>query len=237
MTTAAPFHVGGYVLAGGRSSRMGADKALLQLAGKPLIHYAVSKLRRVCADVHILSSNPELAAYAPLVHDLHPDCGPAGGMEAGLAHSPHVWNLFLAVDMPFLPSGLIWAALSQWLADINGPRIHIFTADDRPQPGFCLIHKEVAPILSQAIGQGDFKLMRVFEAAVRELAVRHGSPPQAELWQIPVDTNALAASASAMPAWCAVNPLQLEGQSLWFANLNTPDDFVEAEARPSALDL
>jgi molybdenum cofactor guanylyltransferase len=78
MTT--PLHISGYVLAGGRSSRMGTDKSLLPLAGKSLIQHAVAKLLRVCADVHILGSNPALAAYAPLVPDIHPNCGPIGGI-------------------------------------------------------------------------------------------------------------------------------------------------------------
>jgi molybdopterin-guanine dinucleotide biosynthesis protein A len=82
---------------------MGTVKALLQLGGKPLIEHAVTKLRRICADVHILSSNSELAPYAPLVRDIHPNCGPLGGIEAALLHSPYDWNLFLAVDMPFYP--------------------------------------------------------------------------------------------------------------------------------------
>ncbi len=103
--------VGGYVLAGGRSSRMGRDKALLELGGKPLALHAVTKLQRVCSDVHILSGNMELAAYAPLVQDLHPGCGPIGGIEAALAHSYDEWNLFLPVDMPFFPS----AFLSAWV--------------------------------------------------------------------------------------------------------------------------
>jgi hypothetical protein len=66
--TAAPniFPVAGYVLAGGRSSRMGTDKALLELAGKPLIEHAVAKLRRICANVAILGSNPALAQLEAL---------------------------------------------------------------------------------------------------------------------------------------------------------------------------
>lgn len=93
--------VGGYVLAGGKSSRMGRDKALLELAGKPLVLHAVTKLQRVCEDVHILSGNRELAEYAPLVEDLHPGCGPIGGIEAAFGHSGHEWILLMPVDMPF----------------------------------------------------------------------------------------------------------------------------------------
>jgi len=236
------FPVGGYVLAGGRSSRMGTDKALLQLAGNPLIHHAVTKLRRVSADVHILGSNPALAAYAPLVPDLHPGCGPLGGIEAALGHSPHPWNLFLAVDMPFLPTAFIRAALSQWLPseDISAeaaPRICLFTAGDRPQPGFCLIHKEIAPFLSQAIARGDFKLLRALEAAGRELALRHGIAPEANLQKLPATAIALPASTATLPAWCSITPAQRDAQPLWFANLNTPEDFAEAETRAGALDV
>ena len=107
----AQLQVGGYVLAGGRSSRMGRDKALLELAGKPLIEHAVTKLRRVCAEVHILAGaegeHAGLARYAPLVHDLHPGCGPISGIEAALTHTTHDWNLILAVDVPFLPTALL----------------------------------------------------------------------------------------------------------------------------------
>ena len=99
------------MLAGGKSSRMGRDKALLELAGKPLVLHAVTKLRRVCSEVQILSSKAELERFAPLVRDMREGCGPLGGMEAGLGHSWHEWNLFMPVDMPFLPS----AFLDNWV--------------------------------------------------------------------------------------------------------------------------
>ncbi|MGH9595325.1 MAG: molybdenum cofactor guanylyltransferase, partial [Edaphobacter sp.] len=67
--------VGGYVLAGGKSQRMGDDKALLELAGKPLVLHATTKLRRLCAEVNILSNNSGLEQYAPLVRDVHEGCG------------------------------------------------------------------------------------------------------------------------------------------------------------------
>jgi hypothetical protein len=101
---------------------MGRDKAFLDLAGKPLVLHAVVKLRRVCMEVSILGDNPSLDAYAPLVRDVHPDCGPMGGMEAALLHSRYDWNLFLPVDMPFLPTAYLSGWLRQALPEESGVR-------------------------------------------------------------------------------------------------------------------
>jgi molybdopterin-guanine dinucleotide biosynthesis protein A len=93
----------GFVLAGGRSSRMGTNKALLILNGETLIERALRKLRAVCPEVAIAGGTPELARFAPILPDEFPDRGPLGGIIAALEHSSHEWNLILAVDVPFLP--------------------------------------------------------------------------------------------------------------------------------------
>jgi molybdopterin-guanine dinucleotide biosynthesis protein A len=210
-----PSEVGGYVLAGGKSSRMRTDKALLELAGKPLIEHAVRKLRRVCTDVFILSSNPELTQYAPLVADLHPDCGPIGGIEAALAHTTHDWNLILPVDLPFLPAAFLDAWISRTLAGGGrGVRIALFTVDGVPQPTLLLIHRAAAAYLGQAVSAGSFKLLPALEFAGQELAASHGGGLGCVMSDAPPD------------------PMQ----SRWFANLNTPEEFAEAEKNIDALD-
>jgi len=194
--------VAGYVLAGGKSSRMGQDKALLELAGKSLVALAVEKLRRVCEDVHILSSRPELEMFAPLVPDVHPGCGPLGGIEAALLHSPYEWNLFLPVDMPFVPASF----LEDWVREVlaTEARVALFTVDGRAQPTLCLLHRDVTPFAQQAMAQGEHKLWPVLEGAARELAARSGVALDQMLWNRPVEANA------------------------WFANLNTPEEFAAA---------
>jgi molybdopterin-guanine dinucleotide biosynthesis protein A len=238
MACPVPEEVGGYVLAGGKSSRMGRDKALLELAGKPLVRHAVKKLRRVCMDVRILSGNPELAAYAPIVADLHPGCGPMGGMEAALAHSVFEWNLFLPVDMPFLPSAFLLGWLRTWLLEdkSRGVRVRMFTVDGRPQPGFCLLHKDVKPFLSAAIERGEFKLLPVFEEAGRELALRQGIPPGRGLWKLPMTGFRATRGRGQEEDWCFTTEAQQSAKHLWFANLNTPEEFAEAERHVDALD-
>jgi molybdopterin-guanine dinucleotide biosynthesis protein A len=217
---------------------MGRDKALIELTGKPLIEHAVKKLRRVCRSVCVLGSNPALAKYAPLVGDLHAGCGPIGGMEAALAHSLYDWNVFLAVDMPFLPTAYIRMWTATWMQPEMekrlGPGIRMLSVDGRPQPGFCLMHKGVGPLLAEAIERRDFKLMNAFEAAGRELGLRHGSRVTT-LWNVPV-TRLDRPDAAAVGEWGEITKAQWAAQALWFANLNTPQDFAEAEAHIEALD-
>ena len=164
MSATSPAQIGGYVLAGGKSSRMGTEKALLELGGRPLIAHAVAKLQDICAQVSVLSGNPDLAAYGPLVADLHPGCGPISGIEAALAHSRFEWNLLVPVDVPFLPA----AFLSDWVQHVVAKqdfRAAIFEAGGRPQPGVLLIHGSAKPHISAAIERGEYKLLPALQAA------------------------------------------------------------------------
>jgi molybdopterin-guanine dinucleotide biosynthesis protein A len=233
-----PEAVGGYVLAGGKSSRMGANKALLELAGKPLVRHAVEKLRRVCADVWVLSNDPKLSECVPVLPDLHPECGPMGGMEAALLHSAFDWNLFLPVDMPFLPSSFIAAWLRKWLQewkDGTGMPVRMLTVDGRPQPGFCLLHKDVVPFLSVSLDRAQFKLLPAFEAASKELAIQRGLLPGARLWNVPV-TGFANPENECREGWSEMTDAQQAAKHLWFANLNTPEELAEAKLHVDALD-
>ena len=236
--------VGGYVLAGGKSSRMGRDKALLELAGKPLVLHAVSKLRRVCMDVRVLSANVELISFAPIVPDLHPGCGPLGGIEAALAHSAFDWNLLLPVDMPFLPSALLKHWIDRTLMDEKrGARISMYTVDGVPQPTFVMIHREAKPFVVSAVRQAEFKLYPVLERAGRELAaqqnVMFGEVFRNLPWSIERGTFWAAPNqlGPRRESWLATTEAQQAAKHLWFANLNTPEEFAGAERYADALDI
>lgn len=216
--------ISGYILAGGRSSRMGADKSLLMLGGKPLIRHAVDKLRGICEPVHILSRDPALSAYAPLVPDLHPGCGPIGGIEAALAHSSSAWNLVLPVDVPFLPSEV----LRSWAESITAPdstiRVAMFSADGRPQPAVCLLHRQIASSVRAAVTLKEYKLLPVLEACAEVLSLQLDCPLEQILDIRPIEGESQTASIG--------GPGSI---SLWFSNLNTPEDFALAQNRVDAL--
>lgn len=95
--------ISGFVLAGGKSSRMGRDKCLLRLGGRTLLESALEKVRAVAERVCIVGSRPDLAQYAAILPDIYADCGPLGGIHAALFGAPGDLNVMLAVDMPFVP--------------------------------------------------------------------------------------------------------------------------------------
>jgi molybdopterin-guanine dinucleotide biosynthesis protein A len=234
MSAGLPLDVGGYVLAGGKSSRMGRDKALLELAGKPLAQHAVVKLRRVCVDVHLLGNRNELAVYAPLVCDVHEGRGPLGGIEAALEHSPHDWNLFMPVDMPFLPTAFLdWWMQRSLAREKEGTRMAMLTVDGYPQPALCLLHRDVEPYVKRAMEQGGYKLFRMFEEAERGLSEGRSGVLFNLPWSMDQEFSALSESNE---PWRRLTKAQDAARRLWFANLNTPEEFAEAKGLVDALD-
>ena len=199
-----PFEVSGYVLAGGKSSRMGRDKALIELNGRSLVELAVDKLKVVCRDVHILSSRLDLGVFAPLVADVHPGCGPMSGVEAALLDASCLWSLFVPVDMPFLEVEF----LREWLRRVlllPDARIALFTIGERPQPTLCMLHREVLPFVQRALEEGRYKMNPMLETAGKGLAAEHGRAFEE------VFLNRSFAEENV------------------FANINTPEEFAEAE--------
>jgi molybdopterin-guanine dinucleotide biosynthesis protein A len=104
----------GFVVAGGRSERMGRDKALLPWAGATLLRHALFRLRAVCSDVRILcGAEPRYTDYGAPVHtDVVKDAGPLGGVHAGLLSLNAPLGLFLGVDTPLIPPALLGALLA-----------------------------------------------------------------------------------------------------------------------------
>jgi molybdopterin-guanine dinucleotide biosynthesis protein A len=164
-----------------------------------------------------------------------------GGLETALGHSWHEWNLILPVDMPFLPS----AFLDNWVRTVvgresRGARIAMFTVDGVPQPLFCMLHREVTLFVHEAMQRREYKVYPVLEAAGRELAARQGLAIGAAFFNLPWDANAQFSGyyprSGKIEAWWTVTEAQQEAKHLWFANLNTPEEFAEAERHLDALD-
>jgi len=95
--------VTGIILAGGKSSRMGTEKGLVHLCGKPLISFAISALSKVCNHIIISSSSEAYMTFGyQVVADEFPGIGPLGGIFSTLRQSRTEHNLVLSCDMPFV---------------------------------------------------------------------------------------------------------------------------------------
>jgi molybdenum cofactor guanylyltransferase len=149
-----------FVLAGGKSTRMGRDKATLPLAGRTLLETALAAARSVTQKVFILGSPELYGAYGEAIADIFPGCGPLGGIHAALQHSPTDLNLILAVDTPFLSHQLLnylveRARESQ--ATITVPEINSY-----PQPLCAVYTRAFLPIAEQALRAGNYKIVPLF---------------------------------------------------------------------------
>lgn len=97
-----------FILAGGRSTRMGTDKALLQFDGMSLLERALKAAREVGDNVRIVGARERYAEYgAPVVEDEFQQCGPLGGIHAALGVSETELNVVLSVDTPLVTSDFL----------------------------------------------------------------------------------------------------------------------------------
>jgi molybdopterin-guanine dinucleotide biosynthesis protein A len=96
-------HVGGFILAGGKSSRMGKDKALLKLGGLTFVALAARKLAGLASPIVAIGPASLRAKLSvPVMEDECAGCGPLGGIAAALASAEQPWNIVLACDLPYL---------------------------------------------------------------------------------------------------------------------------------------
>jgi molybdopterin-guanine dinucleotide biosynthesis protein A len=96
-----------FILTGGKSTRMGTDKAFVVLEGRTLLARMLELARSVTSDVRIVGDSAKYAPFAPVVEDIFPGCGPLGGIHAALEASQADLNLVLAVDVPFASLALL----------------------------------------------------------------------------------------------------------------------------------
>jgi molybdopterin-guanine dinucleotide biosynthesis protein A len=197
----------GWVLAGGRSVRMGRDKASVALAGRPLLDHMLSKLRALGLRARVAGLRAPVAEVATeVLHDAHPDCGPLSGMETALANSESALVLMLGVDLPLVETDfLTWmlqrAATTDAVATV--PRLL-----GEPQPLCAVYRRELLGNVQAALAAGDYKVMR---AVGRSGAGRRDDCFDAE-------------RVAATGAWRSTVATHWQ-----FMNCNTPEDLTVAE--------
>lgn len=158
-----------YVLAGGRSSRMGADKALLPFHGRTLLDRALELARTVTASPRIVGSREKYAAYGEVVEDAYPGQGPLAGIHAALRASSTDFNLMLAVDTPLLKPEFLRHLASR--AGSTGAVVTVpRTADGQLHPLCAVYRRSFGDVAEAALRDRRNKIDALFSLVTIEYA-------------------------------------------------------------------
>jgi molybdopterin-guanine dinucleotide biosynthesis protein A len=145
----------GYILAGGKSSRMGTDKGLLLIEGKAMIEYVIEQMQSVFDNLVIVSNNPEYEKFGlKVIPDLIKDIGPAGGIYTALKHSDSQLNFIVSCDMPFVTK----EAIEFIVANTNESQIVLLENQGKLEPLFGVYSKDCEDKWLQLIQQEKVKL-------------------------------------------------------------------------------
>ena len=166
----------GFVLAGGRSTRMGTDKALLPFRGATLAGYIASQVREAAGSATLIGDPARYAALGyPVVADAVPECGPLGGIVTALQMTQAQWNLIVACDMPRVSA----AFLSRLLVAAEQAGAACFVPlgpSGRPEPLCAVYHRDCLPGLHRALKSNLLKMQIVLET----LRPRYAPPGELE---------------------------------------------------------
>jgi molybdopterin-guanine dinucleotide biosynthesis protein A len=141
------------ILAGGKSSRMGRDKALLPLGQSTVIKEVIARLHDVCEEVLVVTcrDRPYANLNARLVFDVVPDKNCLGGLYAGLLQSTKPVNFACACDMPLILPSVVHNLLGQ----ISGFDVVIPYAAGRYQPLCAVYTKKCLPHIEQQLQESN----------------------------------------------------------------------------------
>jgi len=174
------------LLAAGRSTRMGRDKALLKIAGRPLWERQRDVLARAGARKIFLSARSDQAwaeaaeGFAEIVRDASLDSGPLGGLVAALERCGQNHLAVLAVDLPRMEPAWFTALL----ADCTPGRGAVGRNGKWFEPLAAVYPRELLPLARAALERGDLALQKLLAEAVRLklLGVREISADEAPLF-------------------------------------------------------
>ncbi|WP_416151576.1 molybdenum cofactor guanylyltransferase [Salipaludibacillus sp. HK11] len=149
----------GILLAGGKSSRMGRNKALLLIDGQKNITRLKEKVGRVTEELYLVSNDPKSYEFLqlPIVEDKQKNQGPLAGIEAGLKNGNSAWKLVVACDLPFFNAKVVEVLVEKAKLHPNAqavvPIIH-----GRQHPLFALYHQSALATVKECLDEGERKM-------------------------------------------------------------------------------
>jgi len=150
----------GIILAGGKSSRFGSNKALAKFNDVPLIERVTGVLSSIFKKLIIITNSPLEYSYLkiPLYQDIVKGLGPVGGIYTGLDAIDNDWAFFCACDMPFINDSLV-----RHIAEVkNGYDAVVPKVDWKIEPLHALYSKKCLPAIKKLIYDEEYQTIKSF---------------------------------------------------------------------------
>ena len=170
----------GIILAGGRSRRLGRDKAVEPFGGQPLIRRAIERIEAITGEIVVVAADAARAEALPLdaehrvAVDLYADCGSLGGIYSGLSAATNQWGLVVACDMPFLNRQLF-----EHMASLRGGYDAVVPMPgEYPEPTHALYSRTCLPHIDAKLRAKDLKISGFFD----DVNVRYVSESEVQLF-------------------------------------------------------
>jgi molybdenum cofactor guanylyltransferase len=149
-----------FVLAGGKSTRMGTDKAFLRWREGTLLDHILGVAHELTPNVRIVANRQKFDRYGVVViEDIYTGCGPLGGIHAALSATASEWNLMLAVDLPLVSHPLLSylvARARESDATVTVPKVGGL------QPLCAVYRRAFAELAQRSLEAGENKIDRLF---------------------------------------------------------------------------
>jgi len=152
--------ISGVILSGGKSIRMGKNKAFIQVEGVPIIERIHNLFRKLFREVIIVTNEKDLFSNfdAKLFSDLIPDKGALGGLYTGIVFSSFYYSFCVACDMPFIKKSLVQYLIENAAnEDVIVPR-----TKDGLQPLHAIYSKNCVDAIRRSIEEGKSKIIDIY---------------------------------------------------------------------------
>lgn len=180
----------GIILAGGKSRRMGTDKAGLTLKGRTFLEIQVRKLQLLGAADIIISGKPSALSGTRSVMDLYPDCGPLGGLCSSFPSIRQKYALVLSVDIPLISVSTLKDLLETHLK--GDYEATILSREGRIEPLIAVYNTDTAGLLRELVDSKKLAMMAYIDRLHYQLYSYKGSPKELLNCNFPEDLSMIS---------------------------------------------
>jgi molybdopterin-guanine dinucleotide biosynthesis protein A len=155
------FNISGIILSGGKSLRMGKNKAFIEIDGISMIDRTINLFKKIFNEILVITNNKEQFLHinnAKIYNDLIPFKGALGGLYTGLFYSSYEYSFCVACDMPFLNESLIKYLISK----LNGEDIIVPKTKEGLEPLHALYSKRCLSPIKEMIDSGKSRIIDIY---------------------------------------------------------------------------